>query len=220
MAKQRIDKQKPLRESGLPGGGAGRKDEVGGSGVYPKSAPHPPGDARIVTPASWGQGDRGAAGYEDHGESELGMITVKPEKCRDLMTKDPVCCLPSETASRAAQVMDRYNIGAVPVVEDREDKRLLAMITDRDLAIKIIAQGRDPQSVKIEEIMSADIATCSPDDECGRALMLMEERKIRRIPVVTSAGRVVGIISQSDVALRLRDAENTAELVAEVSRPG
>jgi CBS domain-containing protein len=219
MAKQRIDEQQPRHESGLPGGGAGRKDQVGGSGVYPKSDPTAPGDARIVTPASWGQGERGAAGYQDHGESELGMISVKPEKCRDLMTKDPVCCLPAETASQAAQLMYRHDIGAVPVVEDRESKRLLAMITDRDLAIKVIAQGRDPKTVKIEEVMSPDIVMSSPDDEYGTALTLMEEHKIRRIPVVDNAGRVVGIISQSDVALRIRDAANTAELVTEVSRP-
>jgi CBS domain-containing protein len=93
------------------------------------------------------------------------------------------------------------------------------MITDRDLAIKVIAQGRDPKTVKIEEVMSPDIVMSSPDDEYGTALTLMEEHKIRRIPVVDNAGRVVGIISQSDVALRIRDAANTAELVTEVSRP-
>ena len=64
-------KPKEKSESGLPGGGAGRKDEVGRSGVYPMSGPHPPSDAEIRGQASWGQGERGAAGYEDHGSSEL-----------------------------------------------------------------------------------------------------------------------------------------------------
>ncbi|HTW67398.1 MAG TPA: CBS domain-containing protein [Bryobacteraceae bacterium] len=219
MASQKIVERENKRESGLPGGGAGRKDQVGGSGVYPMSGPHPAGNAPIVTPAAWGQGKRGAEGYEDHGESELSIISVKPEKCRDLMTKDPVCCLPSDTASYAAQLMARDDIGAVPVVADRESKKLLAMITDRDLAISVVAQGRDPQSVRIEEIMSSDLVSCSPDDACSKALTLMEEHKIRRIPAVDQTGRIVGIISQSDVALRMHDAENTSELVLEVSRP-
>src|SRR5436190_11755015 len=106
MAKAKVDEKKERRESGLPGGGAGRRDErLGRSGVYSASEPHPPGDARIVTPGSWGQGARGAAGYADHGESELNLAEVKPEKCRDLMTKDPVCCLPGESLVQAAERM-------------------------------------------------------------------------------------------------------------------
>src|SRR5438477_6477031 len=81
------------RESGLPGGGAGRVDKVGGSGVYPMSGPHPSGDAPIIPEPAWGQGERGAAGYEDHGESAIYMVNIPPEKCRDLMTKDPICCV-------------------------------------------------------------------------------------------------------------------------------
>ena len=86
MAKSRTDK----RESGRPGGGTGRKDKVGPSGVYRMSGPHPPGAAPLVWPGMWGQGKRGAAGYEDHGESELNVRRVTPEKCRGIMTKDPV----------------------------------------------------------------------------------------------------------------------------------
>ncbi len=220
MANRTIDEQQKRRESGLPGGGAGRREQVGGSGVYPMAGSNPPGDAVLVTPAAWGQGGRGAAGYEDHGESELTMTIVKPEKCRDLMTKDPQCCLPAETASQAAELMARYDVGVIPIVADQDHKKLLGLITDRDLALKVIAQGRDPRSVPLNEIMSRDIVICSPDDECSRAFMLMERHKIRRIPAVDNSGRVVGIISESDVALRLRDEGVTAELVTEISRPG
>jgi len=219
MTKVKIEEREKQRESGQPGGGAGRKDEVGVSGVYPMSGPHPEGDAPIVTPASWGQGERGAAGYEDHGESEITIFHVEPEKCRDLMTKDPVCCLASDTASYAGQLMARQDTGALPVVADQDSKKLLAMVTDRDLAIKVVAQGRDPQTVKIEEIMSGDVVSCSPDDACSRALALMEQHQIRRMPVIDNFGRVVGIISQGDVALRMHNAENTSELLTELSRP-
>jgi CBS domain-containing protein len=217
--RKRTDEDDQRRESGLPGGGAGRKDEVGGSGVYPWSGPHPPGDAPLVNPGSWGQGARGGAGYEDHGESEIYMIGVRPEKCRDLMTKDPVCCLPGDSAAEAAERMRQYDIGVIPVVQDQASKKLAGIVTDRDLALKVVAEGRDPNSVSVGEVMSRDVVCCSPDDDYERALHLMEQHRIRRIPEVDNSGRVVGIISQSDVALRIRDAAKTAELVESVSQP-
>lgn len=212
------DKEK-RRESGLPGGGAGRKDEVGGSGVYRMSGPHPPGDAPIIPPGSWGQGARGAAGYEDHGESELTVSIVKPEKCRDLMTKDPVCCLTTDKVSRAAELMKQHNVGVLPVVKDQTNKLLAGIVTDRDLAVRVLADGRDPRNIKIEEIMSRKVVSCSPDDEYEHALEFMEQHRVRRVPCVTKSGQVVGIISQGDVALRVHDAAKTAELVEQISQP-
>lgn len=76
MNENRDDRSSP--ESGAPGGGAGRRDEVGGSGVHPASSGQAPADAEIRTPASWGQGDRGAAGYEDSGDSELFFYDAEP----------------------------------------------------------------------------------------------------------------------------------------------
>jgi CBS domain-containing protein len=121
------------RESGAPCGGVGRKDDVGRSGVYPISRPHPAGDAPIVTPAAWGR--RG--GYGDHGQSELSIPRVTPEKCRDIMTKDPVCCLASDSVSAAARLMREHDFGALPVVADREGKVLVGIVTDRDLALRV-----------------------------------------------------------------------------------
>lgn len=213
------DKTKKQRESGVPGGGAGRKDDVGRSGVYPMSGPHPPGDAPIVTPAAWGQGKRGAAGFEDHGESELSLPRVTPEKCRDIMTKDPVCCLTSDPVSAAAQLMRKLDFGALPVVSDQTGKLLVGIITDRDLALRVVAEGRDPHQCSVEEVMSRPVVTCSPDDDYQKAIDLMEQHLLRRIPQVDHSGRVVGLISQADVALRVHNAAKTAEVVTEISRP-
>lgn len=220
MTEQTVSKTN-RQESGMPGGGAGRRDEgLGKSGVYPMSGPHPAGDAPIVTPAAWGQGPRGAAGYEDHGESEINIVEVQPEKCRDLMTKDPACCLATDNAARAAQMMERFDVGVLPVVENQSDKRLLGILTDRDLAMKVLAENQDPGRVTVGEVMSTDMVTCSPDDDWQLALALMEQRQIRRIPAVDRYGRVVGIISQADIALRIHNAAKIAELVTEISRPG
>jgi CBS domain-containing protein len=136
------------------------------------------------------------------------------------MTKDPVCCLSTETVHFAAQVMKEQDIGVVLVVENVSEKHLVGVITDRDLVMKVLADERDPRDVSVGEVMSREIVGCSPDDDCQEALRLMEEHRIRRIPAVDRSGRVVGIISQGDVALRMHEPAKTAELVTEVSRPG
>lgn len=207
------------RESGLPGGGAGRLDEIGGSGVYPLSGPHPSGHAPIIPLPAWGQGKRGSAGYDDHGESEIYMVNVRPEKCRDLMTKDPHCCTANDSTMEAARLMSRDNIGAVPVVEDMQSKKLIGIVTDRDLALKVVAEGRYPARTRVQEVMSYPPITCSPDDDLEAAIRSMERNQVRRIPVCDNTGRVVGMISQADIAIRVRSSPKTAELVEAISAP-
>ena len=213
------DKTEIRRQSGVPGGGAGRKDEVGRSGVYPMSGPHPAGDVPIVTPAAWGQGKRGAVGYEDHGESELYIPNVTPEKCRDIMTKDPICCLASDTVSVAAQLMREHDLGVLPVVRNQTDKELVGIVTDRDLVLRVLAEKRDPLQSSVEEVMSQPVVTCSPDDDYHKAIDLMEEGQLRRVLQVDKTGRVVGIISEADIALRVRNQAELAEVLTEISRP-
>jgi CBS domain-containing protein len=212
-------KREEERESGRPGGGAGRKDEVGRSGVYPASGPHPSGDAPIVEQGAWGQGARGIEGYQDHGESELSVPRVTPERARDLMTKNPACCLTSATAAAAAQLMMEHDTGVLPVVDSHRNKKLLGVVTDRDLALQVVAEGRDPLATAVAETMSQPIIVCSPDDPYERALELMEQHRVRRIPVVDDAGSVVGIIAQADIALRAGDKGKTAQVVAQISQP-
>ncbi len=212
------DKEK-RRESGAPGGGAGRKDEVGGSGVYPMSGPHPKGDAPVVPEGAWGQGERGVAGYADSGTSEIYYGGQAPEKCRDVMSKDPACCVPSDTAADAARLMKQMDIGPVPVVTDQQSKKLVGIITDRDLALRVVAEGRDPNRTRLEDIMTQPVAECSPDDDLEQAIQAMEARQVRRLPVTDDSGRIVGIISLADIALRIHESRKTAEVVEEISKP-
>ncbi len=207
------------RESGMPGGGAGRADVVGRSGVYRVSGPQPKGDAPIIGMASWGQGARGATGYEDHGESELFFRPVTPEKCRDIMTKNPVCCHATDTATHIAGLMKAHDIGIVPVIEKRAGKRLVGVVTDRDLVVKILAEDIDPATAAVDLALTEPAVTCSPDDGYEKAVDLMEQHRIKRVVVVDDSRQVVGVITESDIALRLRDRRKTGEVVECISQP-
>jgi CBS domain-containing protein len=219
MATRRTSKPNKDRESKQPHGTTGRRDEVGSSGVYPMSGPHPAGDAPAVWSGSWGQGKRGAAGYDDHGESELGIPRVTPEKCRDIMTTDPVFCQAEDSAVIAAKLMQRHNIGALPVVGDVRRHKLVGIITDRDLAMRLVAPAHNPETTTVQEIMSQPVVTCSPDDDWQKAVELMERYQVKRVPAVDHAGQVVGMISQADLALRVRDEKTISDLVKSIAQP-
>ncbi|HEY5610572.1 MAG TPA: CBS domain-containing protein [Thermoanaerobaculia bacterium] len=139
-------------------------------------------------------------------------------KCRDIMTKDPVVCTPNDTVDRVAQVMKWEDVGPVPIVDDAVTRRLLGIVTDRDLALKIVAEGREPKRTRVEEVMTLNPVNCRPDDDIEEALEAMEKHQLRRLPIVDEENCLVGIIAQADVARKL-DSNDTADLVQEVSEP-
>jgi CBS domain-containing protein len=141
------------------------------------------------------------------------------ERCQDVMTSDPVCCTPEDSAQRAAQLMKQENIGPVLVCENRSGKKLVGIVTDRDLAVQVVAEGRNPQTTRVGEIMSRELYTCGPGDDLETALQTMEDRQVRRIPVVDNQNRVVGIIAQADIVTRLDERSRAAEVVEEISKP-
>jgi CBS domain-containing protein len=117
---------------------------------------------------------------------------------KDVMTPDPVCVDPHASAADAARRMRDVDSGAILVAEDGHLKGLL---TDRDIVVRAIAEGRDPAQVEVQEICSADIQALRPDDDVDRAVQLMRDRHVRRIPVVEEGDRPVGIVSIGDLAL-------------------
>jgi CBS domain-containing protein len=139
--------------------------------------------------------------------------------CKDVMTANPTCCTPDETVTRIAKLMKTENVGSLLICDDRQTKNLLGIVTDRDLALEVIAAAKDPNTVKARDVMTRDPITCRPEDDLQVALDRMEAHQIRRIPVTDSNGRLVGIIAQADVARRVDDPEKVAELVEEVSKP-
>ncbi|HEU5236732.1 MAG TPA: CBS domain-containing protein [Pyrinomonadaceae bacterium] len=139
-------------------------------------------------------------------------------KCKEIMTKDPICCLPGDTVDQAAQLMKDEDVGPVPVVADQQTKRLLGIVTDRDLAIKVVAEARQIAAVTVEEVMTRNPVTCHADDDLQKAIDTMEKQQVRRIPVVDDDNRIIGIIAQADIATRAHKPETTAEVVEEISK--
>jgi CBS domain-containing protein len=139
-------------------------------------------------------------------------------KIRDVMTPNPVCCVPTDTAQRAAQLLRDHNVGCVPVVEDQNSLRLIGMITDRDMCCGIIGDGLDPKTTTIEKYFTDKPVTCREGENINVAERAMQDRQVRRIPVVDGDGRCIGIVSQADLALK-ENPEKVSKTVAAISRP-
>lgn len=138
--------------------------------------------------------------------------------CQDVMTPNPVCCLPTDNVVTVAQIMQRENIGPLPVIDNTESQKLIGIITDRDLALKVVGEGRDTRTTRVEAVMTRRVVTCRPDDELNIAMKLMSDHQLRRIVIVDNANTVKGIISQADLATRMDQPEKTAEVVKDISQ--
>lgn len=139
--------------------------------------------------------------------------------CNDVMTPDPTVCLVSDPVKRAAEIMKSEDVGAIPVVQDDTGRKLVGIVTDRDIVLNLVAAGKDVSSTKIEDVMSRNPVTCRPDDAIANAMDRMAQHQIRRIPVVDGKDRVVGIISQADLATRVDQPEKTANVLEDISQP-
>jgi CBS domain-containing protein len=132
---------------------------------------------------------------------------------KEVMTTGVKACEPTATVVEAAKLMAQEDVGPTPIVEDG---RLVGIVTDRDIVVKAVAQGKDVNSTKIGDIASRDLVTISPDMDMNDALELMAENQVRRLPVV-EGDRLVGIVAQADIARIGRD-KKTGEVVEEISR--
>lgn len=132
---------------------------------------------------------------------------------REVMTAGVECIGENDTVLDAAKRLAELNVGAMPICG--EDNRLKGMLTDRDIVVKVLAQGKDPASTKAGELGEGKPVTIGADDDVSEALETMKSHQIRRLPVI-DGHELVGIISQADVALALAP-EDTGETVAEIS---
>lgn len=132
----------------------------------------------------------------------------------DVMTSNPRTVDSSAPIAEAAQIMKNEDVGSVPIVEG---DRLFGIVTDRDVAIRVVAEGKDPQSTSVREIASRELVTVDPDQSLDEAARLMAQHQVRRLPVVEEDGRLVGIVAQADVAQAGDDAR-TGEVVERISQ--
>jgi CBS domain-containing protein len=133
---------------------------------------------------------------------------------QDVMTSNPASIEADSPVVEAARIMKEQDVGIIPVVEG---ERLVGTVTDRDIAVRVVAAGKDSQAVSVREIASTDLVTVDPQQDLDEALHLMASHKVRRLPVVED-GRLVGIAAQADVAREAND-KKTGELVEEISQP-
>ena len=132
---------------------------------------------------------------------------------RDAMSENPRSIGASASVVEAARLMREQHIGSLPVVED---ERLVGMITDRDIAMRVVAENAVPETTLVEDVYSRDLISVEPDHDLAEALQLMARHQVRRLPVVED-GKLVGMIAQADIALK--DNEKTGELVGAISEP-
>jgi len=141
------------------------------------------------------------------------------KKCDEVMTNNPVCCLSNDMVVKAAQIMKTGNVGSVPVIDNEKTRKLIGIVTDRDLVLKIVAEGKDPKSTNVAAVMTAKVVSCQSEDDLQKAMDLMSENQLRRIPIIDKTGMILGIISQADVATRIDKPKRTAAMVKEISQP-
>jgi CBS domain-containing protein len=139
--------------------------------------------------------------------------------CAQVMTREPKCCIPSDPVSRVAKIMKIEDVGSLPVCSSRDSRRLVGIVTDRDLALQVVAEDLDAGNTTVADVMSEEPVTCRMDEDVEIALGRMEANQVRRIPVVDEDGALIGIIAQADVATRVQNAQKTAEVVSEISQP-
>jgi CBS domain-containing protein len=134
----------------------------------------------------------------------------------EVMTKAPECIAPNATVQEAAGRMKSLDVGSLPVCDD---DRLIGVITDRDIALRSVAEGHDPRTDPVRDTMTPGITYCFEDQDASEAAKLMSEKQIRRLPVLDRNKRLVGIVSLGDLAVEARDDKMTGDALKHISEP-
>jgi CBS domain-containing protein len=138
-------------------------------------------------------------------------------KVSEIMTKDPAVCEPETPLQEVGRLMVLHDCGEIPVVDSRRTMRPVGVVTDRDIVVRCVAEGKNPLESDAGDVMSSPVMTVTPDMDVDEVGDLMEEHQVRRIPVVDEAGAICGIVAQADIARHAHPRE-IAEVVREVSR--
>lgn len=137
---------------------------------------------------------------------------------KDVMTPNPACCLTETTLQEVARMMVDNDCGEIPVVGGEETQRPIGVITDRDIVCRVVSRGINPLDLTVGEYMSTPCVTVYPSMSLEECSLVLEENKIRRVPVVDAAGSCCGIVALADIALHAKKSV-AGEVVKEVSEP-
>ncbi|MBA2741728.1 MAG: CBS domain-containing protein [Actinobacteria bacterium] len=136
-------------------------------------------------------------------------------KVRDVMTGRPRCVTSDTPVTQVAELMESEDVGSIPVLDGEQ---LSGIVTDRDIVLRAVAKGKDPRGMPVREVCSSEVVSVGPDQNLSDALELMATNQVRRLPVVDDENRLVGVLSQADVALEAKE-RDVGELVGQISRP-
>lgn len=139
-------------------------------------------------------------------------------KVKDLMSKKPAYSTPEDNLNKVAKQMAENNVGMIPIVDNKDNMTIVGVVTDRDIAVRCVAVGRNPAEMRAAEVMSKPVVTVREEDSAEDVARMMEKNMIRRIPVVDAQGKICGIVAQADIALKTSD-KTTADVVQSVSKP-
>jgi CBS domain-containing protein len=144
-------------------------------------------------------------------------------KVSEIMSRNPRTVTPDTPVSEAARLMKEEDVGIVPVVEQvggaETRARLVGVVTDRDIAVRHVAEGRTSDA-PVRDVMSGGVQTCSPDDDVDTVMELMGREQIRRVPIVDERGSLVGVVAQADLARKARANGEVERTVEQISQPG
>jgi len=135
-------------------------------------------------------------------------------KVREVMTDSPRCITPETLVSEAARLMKSEDVGSLPILEG---ERLTGIVTDRDIVLQAVAEEKDPRGMPVREVASRDLVTVGQDEDLSEALKRMASHQIRRIPVVDEDDRLVGIVTQADVAREAKD-KDSGQMLQDISQ--
>ena len=138
-------------------------------------------------------------------------------KVSEIMSKDPACCTPETRLQEVARMMVDRDCGEIPVVDSKDSQKPVGVITDRDITVRTVARGKNPLDLKASDVMTGSPVTVKPNTSVEECCDLMEEKQLRRVPVVDDKGCLCGIVAQADIA-RHATGRQTAEVVQEVSK--
>jgi CBS domain-containing protein len=140
-------------------------------------------------------------------------------KISEIMTIDPEFCTADDSVIDAARIMARHDVGFVPICESVDTRKCIGCITDRDIVVRIVAEGKDPNLISsLREVMTHELATCSPGDDVDEVLQLMEQRQVRRVLVTDEHGSLVGVVATADLATS-QQKDKIGRMMEEISEP-